>query len=140
MGYNMSSDIALGQLGSGHLGDAGAFTPPAGKVVVAITCIQDTSFSVLLPEAITDATFKGPIDNGNGAGGAGAFGGTLATPVAEVTSFGVATPTGANGTNSDTVATSDVFPKGITLYGRWKAVTINTSTTATSQVIVYYGY
>ena len=44
----MSSDIALGQLGSGHLGDAGAFTPPAGKVVVAITCVQDTSFSVLL--------------------------------------------------------------------------------------------
>lgn len=125
MGYNMSSDIALGQLGSGHLGDGGAFTPPAGKVVVAITCIQDTSFSVLLPEAVTDATFKGPQTSAG---------------VAETTSFGVITPTVANGTNSDAVGTSDVFPKGLTLYGRWKAVTLNIGTTATSQVVVYYGY
>jgi len=126
MGYNMSSDIALGQLGSGYLDDAGALTPPAGKVVVAVTCIQDTSFTLLTQELPTDATFKGPQTSAG---------------VAETNSFGTtANIAASNGANSDAVATSDVFPKGITLYGRWKAVTLNTSTTATSQVVVYYGY
>ena len=37
----MSSDIALGQLGSGYLDDAGALTPPAGKVIVAINKDED---------------------------------------------------------------------------------------------------
>ena len=126
MGYNMSSDIALGQLGSGYLDDAGALTPPTGKVIVAITCIQDTSFTLLTQELPTDATFKGPKTSAG---------------VAETNSFGTtANIAASNGVNSDAVAASDVFPKGITIYGRWKAVTLNTSTTATSQVIVYYGY
>ena len=127
MGYNMSSDIALGQLGSGYLDDAGALTPPTGKVIVAITCIQDTSFTLLTQELPTNATFKGPIN--------------ATTGYAETNSFGTtANIAASNGVNSDAVGTSDVFPKGITIYGRWKAVTLNTGTTATSQVIVYYGY
>ena len=126
MGYNMSSDIALGQLGSGYLDDAGELTPPTGKVIVAVTCIQDTSFTHLTQELPTDATFKGPKTSAG---------------VAETNSFGTtANIAASNGANSDAVAASDVFPKGITIYGRWKAVTLNTSTTATSQVIVYYGY
>ena len=126
MGYNMSSDIALGQLGSGYLDDAGELTPPTGKVIVAVTCIQDTSFTHLTQELPTDATFKGPKTSAG---------------VAETNSFGTtANIAASNGANSDAVAASDVFPKGITIYGRWKAVTLNTSATATSQVIVYYGY
>ena len=126
MGYNMSNDIPLGQLGSGYLHDAGAFTPPTGKIVVAITMLHDTSFTLLTQEVPTDATYKGP---------------TTSAGVAEVGYFGTtANVAAANGTNSDAIGTSDVFPKGVTIYGRWKAVTLNTGTTATSQAIVYFGY
>ena len=124
MGYNMSSDIALGQLGSGYLDDAGALTPPAGKVVVAITCVQDTSFTLLTQELPTDATFKGPQTSAG---------------VAESNCIGIATQTAANGADSQVVDTSNKFPKGITIYGRWKQLRLQTTDT-TGGVIAYYGY
>ena len=127
MGYNMSNDIPLGQLGSGYLHDAGAFTPPTGKVVVAITMLDNTSFTLLTQEVPTDATYKGPTNATTGDAEVGYFGTT-------------ANIAAANGTNSDAIGTSDVFPKGVTIYGRWKAVTLNTGTTAASQAIVYFGY
>ena len=127
MGYNMDNDIPLGQLGSGYLNDNGAFTPPAGKVVIAITMVDNTSFTALTQEVPTDDTFKGPIN--------------ATTGDAETNCFGTTTNIAAsNGVNSDAVGGSDVFPKGLTIYGRWKAVTLNTSTTTTSQAILYFGY
>ena len=140
MGYNMSSDIALGQLGSGFLDtNSEDLLPPTGKVIIAITMMHDAVFQVLLPELPTDATFKGPVDNGDNQGNAGVFGGTLSTPVAETNCIGIATQTAANGADSQVVDTTNRFPKGITIYGRWKQLRLQTTDT-TGGVIAYYGY
>jgi hypothetical protein len=128
MGYNMSSDIALGQLGSGFVDDTGAFLPPTGKVVIAITFMSDLKFSALTAELPSDATFKGPQTSAG---------------VAEANSFGTVTQTAANGTQAGTtgysVAAANVFPKGLTIYGRWKGFTLSAAD-STGGVIVYFGY
>jgi len=127
MAYNMDNDIPLGQLGSGYLNGTGAFTPPAGKVIIAITMVDNTSFSSLTQEVPTDDTFKGPVN--------------ATTGNAETNCFGTtANIAASNGVGSVAVGGSDVFPKGLTIYGRWKAVNLNRSATATSQVILYFGY
>ena len=128
MGYNMSSDISLGQLGSGFVDNTGAFLPPAGKVIVAITFMSDLKFSALTAELPTDATFKGPHTSAG---------------VAEINSFGTVTQTAANGTQAGsagyTVDASNVFPKGLTIYGRWKGFTL-AAADSTGGLIAYFGY
>ena len=128
MGYNMSSDVALGQLGSGFVDNTGAFLPPAGKVVIAITFMSDLKFSALTAEIPTDSTFKGPQTTAG---------------VAETNTFGTVTQTAANGTQAGTtgysVAAANVFPKGLTIYGRWKGFTLSAAD-STGGVIVYFGY
>ena len=128
MGYNMSSDISLGQLGSGFVDNTGAFLPPAGKVIVAITFMSDLKFSALTAELPTDATFKGPQTSAG---------------VAEINSFGTVTQTAANGTQAGTTGytpdASNVFPKGLTIYGRWKGFTLSAAD-STGGVIAYFGY
>ena len=128
MGYNMSSDIALGQLGSGFVDNTGAFLPPSGKVVVAITFMSDLTFSALTAELPTDATFKGPKTSAG---------------VAETNSFGTVTQTAANGTQAGSAGytpdSSNVFPKGLTVYGRWKGFTL-AAADSTGGLIAYFGY
>ena len=125
MAYNMSNDIPLGQLGSGFIDEnSRQLTPPTGKVIIAVTFMDDTALDVLTPEVSTDATFKGPK--------------VLATGVAEVNCFGIATQTAANGSGSQVVDTSQVFPKGLTIYGRWTALSMQTTVT-TGGCIAYYG-
>ena len=128
MGYNMSSDISLGQLGSGFVDNTGAFLPPAGKVIVAITFMSDLKFSALTAELPTDATFKGPQTSAG---------------VAEINSFGTVTQTAANGTQAGSAGytpdASNVFPKGLTIYGRWKGFTLSAAD-STGGVIAYFGY
>jgi len=128
MGYNMSSDVALGQLGSGFVDNTGAFLPPAGKVVIAITFMSDLKFSALTAELPSDATFKGPQTSAG---------------VAETNSFGTVTQTAANGTQAATtgysVAAANVFPKGLTIFGRWKGFTLSAADSA-GGVIAYFGY
>ncbi len=122
MGYNLNNDVPLGQLGSGYLHDGNAFKPPANRVVIAITMVDNTSFDQLVPELPTDSTFKGSVTSG----------------AADINCIGTVAVTDVNGTNADAVGGSDVFPKGLTIYGRWKTVELNMSTT-TSQVILYFG-
>tara|TARA_R110002020_G_scaffold275809_1_gene491012 strand:+ start:23 stop:409 length:387 start_codon:yes stop_codon:yes gene_type:complete len=128
MGYNMSSDISLGQLGSGFVDNTGAFLPPAGKVIVAITFMSDLKFSALTAELPTDATFKGPQTSAG---------------VAEINSFGTVTQTAANGTQAGSAGytpdASNVFPKGLTIYGRWKGFTL-AAADSTGGLIAYFGY
>jgi len=101
----VASQASFGQLGSAFVDDGGAYTPPAGKVVVAITCLADQAFSVLTPEATGDC-------------------------------FGLAASSG-QGTNNEVIDASNIFPKGITIYGRWKAVTAAAASTA--GIILYLG-
>lgn len=97
--------MAFGQHGSAFVDDGGAYEPPAGKVVVAIQCLADTTFSVLTPEDTGDC-------------------------------FGLAANSG-QGTNNEVIDSSNVFPKGMTIYGRWTAVTA--ATDDDGGVILYLG-
>jgi len=101
----VASQASFGQLGSAFVDDGGAYTPPAGKVVVAITCLADTTFTALTPEATGDC-------------------------------FGLAAGSG-QGSNNEVIDSSNVFPKGITIYGRWSAVTAAAAESA--GVILYLG-
>ena len=121
----MSNDIPLGQLGSGFV-DTNSVTliPPSGKVIIAVTFMDDTSLDILTPEVPTDATFKGPQTSAG---------------VAEINCVGIPLQTPANGANSQVIDTSQVFPKGLTIYGRWTAFRMQTTVT-TGGCIAYYGY
>lgn len=102
------NSVAFGQFGSTHLDSAGNdLTCPAGKVFVAVTMLEDTKFTKL--EA---------VDNGATSG-----------------SFGT---DGANNDfdgKGDQVAATTVFPKGLTIYGEWDTININTS----GKIIAYWG-
>jgi len=102
MGINSTEvSYGFGQLGSGYLDDTGAFTPPAGKVIVAINVIANAKFTTLTADTA----------QGNDA----AFVGTAA----QVT---------GNGANSEAIVAADEFGKGTTLYGRWTACTLASGT------------
>ena len=130
MGLN-STEVAyaFGQMGSGHIRTATAdLHPPAGSVIVAITMLEDCKFGQLL----ADTHLNGPNVAAKQGGDGTAY-------------FGMGTQVLANGIdidNTDTVEsqaiTSDiVFPKGITIYGRWTKVSMQGD--HTHGCIVYYG-
>ena len=108
------TEYGFGQLGSGYLADTSLFVPPDGKVVVAITCIADTKFNIL------KADTSGYTDGETGGTGGGYFGTLTQKPV--------------NGTSSDAVAGTHVFPRGVTIYGRWTQVDLTSG-----KVILYFG-
>ena len=101
----VASQASFGQLGSGFLDDAGEYIPPSGYVVVAITCLADTTFDILTPEAIN-------------------------------TCFGFAANSGV-GTANEVIDASNIFPQGITIYGRWTNVGITAD--AAGGIILYLG-
>ena len=119
MGIN-STEVAygFGQLGSGFCDTAGAFTPPAGKVIVAIQFMADTTLAGLVADvAQHDAT---PV-----VGNTGFFSHT--TPVAVV-----------HGGGSDATSATQVFPKGLTIFGRWTSITLS-GADADGGIICYFG-
>ena len=93
------NSVALGQFGSAHLDTTGQdLTCPAGKVFVAITMLEDTTFTQL--EA---------VDNGVASG-----------------SFGTDGTDADYDGKGDYVTTSTTFPKGLTIYGEWDTIDIAT--------------
>ena len=130
MGQN-STEVAygFGQMGSGHIKAAATdLMPPAGSVIVAITMLADVSFAVLL----ADTTLNGPNTAAKQGGDGTAY-------------FGTGTQILANGIDADdtdtvesvVVANDVVFPKGLTIYGRWTSVSLQADNT--HGVICYYG-
>ena len=102
----VATQASFGQLGSAFSdGEAGEYIPPAGSVVVAITCLADTNFDVLTPETTG-------------------------------TCFGILAGSGV-GTRGDLVAAANLFPQGITIYGRWTNVDI--ADNANGGIILYLG-
>jgi len=124
MGYNLNNDIPLGQLGSAFTDSTGAINPPSDKVIVAITFMSDLRVGTLQGESATRSTNKYPKTSAG---------------VAEVASFGHQTQTAGNGTGSDVTDSSQVFPKGLTIYGRWEEFALAAGD-STGGAIVYYGY
>jgi hypothetical protein len=110
MGIN-SQEVAyhFGQMGSAYLDDAGAFTPPTGKVIVAITVLSQVKFTTLTPS--------------NDTGSNTYFAGTSVTAAAT-----------GNGVNAEAIASGDAFPTGVTIFGKWSACTL-----AAGSAILYFG-
>jgi hypothetical protein len=102
----MANQMAFGQHGSAFMDGTAAYTAPSGKVVVAITFLEDTVFSALTPEATGDC-------------------------------FGLAASSG-QGTGNEVVAGTTVFPKGLTVYGRWTTLTTDAAS-SNGGVILYLG-
>lgn len=124
MAHKNHADLAFGQLGSGFLDGAtlsNSLTPPTGKVIVAISFLATTRLDVLTPA--TDG-----LNNGAS---------TAADP--GDLSFGISTPDDGHGANSETVDTSQKFPAGMTIYGRWSAVSMQTAD-PDGGLIAYYSY
>ena len=92
-----ANQMAFGQYGSAHLDRTGQdITCPSGFVFVAITMLEDVTFTQL--EA---------VDNGVRSGSFGTDG----------------TDTDYDG-KGDFVTTSTTFPKGLTIYGEWDTIDI----------------
>ncbi len=111
MGIN-STEVAygFGQLGSGFSDEAVEVTPPTGKVIVAIQFLEDTVLSTLVAD----------------------------TDVVDTAYFSHTTAVANNGGGAAETDAATKFPKGTTIYGRWKSFTPPTSTTG--GVIFYFGY
>ena len=123
MGIN-STEVAysFGQMGSAFTDEDGAVTPPSGRVIVAITFLEDTTLSALTPaqDMLLDGTTGADL-----AGSAISFGSTAAL--------------GVNGGNAAEIDAGTVFPKGLTIYGRWSSVDPSAAST-TGGIICYFGH
>ena len=102
----------FGQMGSGYLDDTGVLDPPTGKTIVAITVLADAKFTTLTADTAGYTATDGYTGT--------AYIGTGGQVV-------------SNGTNSEAIVAGDLFPRGITIYGRWTRCTL-----ASGRVIVYY--
>ena len=101
-----AQNIQLGQGGSAFVDTDDKFTPPTGLKIIMITMLTDVEFSELTP---TDSDVN----------------------------FGT-TETDANqpGTGSKQLTNSDTFPGGVTIFGRWDSLTLQT---AGDKALVYFG-
>jgi hypothetical protein len=130
MGVN-STDVAysFGQMGSGHIkAAANDLMPPAGSVIVAITMLADVSFAVLTADTHLNGNNVAAKQGGDG-----------------TAYIGTGTQILANGIDADdtdtvesvVIANDVVFPKGLTIYGRWTSVSLQAD--STHGIICYYG-
>ena len=101
-----SQNLGLGQGGSVYTtASSDAIKPPTGRVFVAITMLDDSTFAAstgLLAETSTQY-----INTGEAANDAAA-------------------QTATTGEGGLVIANSVTFPKGITIYGRWTEIDVNT--------------
>jgi len=128
MGINSQTvSYQFGQHGSGHTKTAAnTLYAPTGKVIVAIAMLDNVSFS-----ALTDDRSFYKLT-------------TAASSEDGVAYFGTTSPVLPNGEDNDgdavvseAVANTVVFPKGLTIYGRWTNVSLQAD--STHGIIVYYG-
>ena len=105
--------IAFGQLGSSYSNTIGhTVKPPSGRHIVAITFLEDLKLAKLTAAGTTnvDASFNH-------------------------TDEGASLDTSANG---EAIGNTTVFPKGLTVYGKWTEVSLQAPGT-TAGIICYFG-
>jgi hypothetical protein len=124
-------EYGFGQMGSVFNNTVSAITPPTGKVFVAITFLTDTTLNVtggLIADNddINGIEYVGtPYDSSDA--------GSTADEAAHDLTVG--NETALSGGGGKAVLSATVFPKGITIYGRWTKITTVTS----GQYIAYIG-
>ena len=132
MGLN-SQEVSyqFGQMGSVFNDTASAITPPTGKVFVAIQFLTDTTLNA------TD----GLVADNNDLAGLEYVGTAYDSSDADATAdegahdLAVGSETAVSGGGGKFIDASNVFPKGMTIYGRWTKITTVTS----GQYIAYIG-
>ena len=120
MGQNSTEvSYGFGQLGSAHMhNDNGeTLTPPDGMVIVAIQMLDDTKFDILTCDTSNSLVYS--------------------TTESSNVYFGITN--GNTGGNGEIVDASIVFPKGLTIYGRWTQVSLAAAQTA-GGIICYFGF
>lgn len=123
---NTQTAYAFGQLGSAFLVPSNPFTAPLDKAVVAITMLEDCKFADhggLLAEQDSSNGLEYISTEDAGGNDQVAHDILHSDPATKVS--------GAGGIE---VNNSVVFPKGITIYGRWTAVDLTQG-----KVILYIG-
>ena len=112
MGMNSTEvSYGFGQLGSGFVDTTSEFKPPVGKVIVSIQMIDDTSFTKILADTAQNN---------------------------ETAFLGTGTCVSGNGTNAVPIDSSQVFPAGMSIFGRFTCVQLSAANSA-GGVICYFG-
>ena len=103
-----ANQVAFGQLGSVYATAAGAeILPPVGRVFVAITMLEDCTFDATGGLVAEDADRWANTDDA---------------------AHSIATPDQDEGHGGLEIPSTQAFPKGMTIYGRWKEVDLATGT------------
>ena len=118
MAISQDTAYQFGQLGSVFLDASGAASPPDGKVFVAITFLADTIFDAsggLVPQT------KADIVKGANTGKvlATVDGLEWASTEAAAHNLGDGSETAISGSGGLQIDSSNTFPKGVTIYGRY---------------------
>ena len=116
-------EYGFGQMGSVFNDTVSAITPPTGKVFVAITFLTDTTLD----------TTNGLVADNDLTNGIEYVGTVQGSDNAHDESVG--SETAITGGGGKPIETANVFPKGLTIYGRWTKITTVTS----GQYIAYIG-
>ena len=116
-----TNKASFGQYGSMHSAASTAIVAPAGRVIVAITFLADTTVDALVAEDPNNCINTASASQGRYQDN------DASDPTANV-----------DGTGGTTVAAGTcVFPEGLTIYGRWLNIDIDADSTA--GVICYIG-
>ena len=123
-------EYGFGQMGSGHIkAVASDLKPPKDRVIVAIQCLEDVKFDQLIADQ-------------DGASSSVDTAGSLGDGINFIATDAVTRANGLDQSDdsaeSVVVANTVVFPKGLTIYGRWTRVSLQGSD-YTHGIIVYYG-
>jgi len=129
MGINSTEvSYGFGQLGSVFVYGSGDQKPPTGKVFVAITFLTDTKFD-------TSGGLVADNDSDNGLEYIGSAFARDTDGSVDDAAHDETSPTATLGQGGVAVTDSHVFPKGVTIYGRWTNLNAN----STSSYIAYIG-
>lgn len=105
--------IAFGQLGSTFTAvGSQTILPPSGRYIIAVTFLEDLKLDRLIAAgtAYLDSSFNT------------SDGGAAKSP-----------------TNGSAITNTVTIPKGVTIYGRWKELSLEADATAGGGIICYFG-
>ena len=130
MGINSTEvSYGFGQMGSVFNDGAAVMKPPTGKVFIAITFLADVSFEA----------HGGLVAEQNAAAGIEYISTETAAGVAQTAHDAAdGSETTSTGSGGLVVDNSQVFPKGVTIYGRWTEIH-PTAAASTAGIIAYIG-
>lgn len=103
-----STELNFGQVGNAFQNTNAPITPPTGKVIIAITMLNDTAFTAMAAEDIAGSE-----------------------------SFALSAGNTGSGSGGTVILNTTVFPKGMSIYGRWTSVTPEAN--STGGIICYFG-